>query len=72
VRKYRFFPFWGAWYNLPARPEDRVLLAPAPYLTGDMPSSVAAVNAIVEDSGHTAVVGGSGLFAHPKATARPG
>jgi len=37
-----------------------------------MPSSVAAVNAIVEDSGHTAAGGGPGLFLQPKANARPG
>jgi len=34
-------------------------MTPAPYLTGDMPSSAAAVNAIVGGSGREAVVAGS-------------
>ena len=44
----------------------------APYLAGDMPSSAAAVNAIVGDSGHKAVVAGSVLFPILKTTTRPG
>ncbi len=37
-------------------------MTPSPYLTGDMPSSGAAVNAIVGGSSREAVVAGAVLF----------
>jgi hypothetical protein len=43
-------------------------MTPWPYLTGDMPSSAAAVNAIVGGSGREAVEAGSLLFRSFKTT----